>query len=108
MLKKLYWKAYSGKDRNEIIDLVKSSISAHKAYIINFDTFSDLALSLLVGIEENSIQELHEDLSKSLHISALEKIKFNTSSEKEWFLFINISFTKGTGKVTKTIPDVPG
>lgn len=108
MVKKLYWKAHSGKDRNEIIDFVKTSISNHEAYILNFDTFSDLALSLQVGIEENSIKSLHEALSKSLNISKLETIEFSPGSKKEWILLVNVSFTKGTGKTTKTIPDVPG
>ena len=108
MQKKLRWQAYSNGDRNKVIESAKNIISISDGYIMNFNLFSDLALTLAVEIEENKIQMLHQGLSPILNISELELKELNLESNKEWLIFINISFSKGKGELKRKVPEVPG
>lgn len=108
MQKKLTWEAYSNEDRNQTIDEVKNAIFSSDGYIVNFNMFSDLALTLSIEIEENKITSLHKALSLVLKITALKLDDLDLSSKKEWLLFMNISFSKGKGELKQNIPDVPG
>lgn len=101
MKSKLSWAAYSNSDRNKIIESVKTTISKNDGYIINFNMFSDLAMSISIEIEENKIQTLHKDLSLIVGISEIESDNFNLNSKKEWLIFMNISFGKGKGGLKK-------
>jgi len=108
MLRKLNWQGYSSNDRNEIIDKVKKCISSNDAYIMNFNMFSDLALSLSIEIEENKIVDLYNALSDILMMSDFEDENINPKSNKDWLIFMNISFGSGKGELKKEIPAVPG
>lgn len=83
MIKKLNWQAYSGNDRNKIIDKIKEAISASDGCILNFNMFSDLALSLRIEIEEREIQGLHKSLSCILKVSDFDPEDINLESKKE-------------------------
>ena len=108
MLKKLNWQAYSGNDRNKTIGEIKEVISKSDAYIVNFNMFSDLALSLSVEIEENKIGDLHKTLSAILTVSDFDSKNVNLGSKKEWLIFINVSFSNGKGELKIEQPSVPG
>jgi hypothetical protein len=84
MTQKLNWEAYSSKESNFIIDLLKSRISSSDGYIINFNMFSDLALSLSIGIDKNKVIDLHESISEILSVSELDQSVINQKSKKEW------------------------
>jgi hypothetical protein len=70
--------------------------------------FSDLALSLSIGIPENRINELHTSLDTLLTVSKMDANTIIGESEKEYLLFLNISFGKGKGELKNIIPAVPG
>lgn len=108
MQKKLSWQAFSKNDRNKVIEDVKTTISDGDGCIINFNMFSDLALSLSIEIEENKIHILHKALSLFVNISELETHDLNLESTKEWMIFLNISFSRGKGELKQEIPEVPG
>lgn len=108
MQEKLNWQAFSNNDRNQVIENIKNEISNADGYIINFNLFSDLALTLSIEIEENKIEALHKSLSHIVNLSAIEFNNLNSTSKKEWLIFINISFSKGKGYLKQKIPDVPG
>ena len=108
MIKKLNWEIFSGKDRNIAIEEVKSVIDSSSGYIMNFNMFSDLALSLSIEIEESGIIALHSELSQLFNLTELDHTQINPNSKKEWMIFINISFSSGKGDLTNDIPDVPG
>ena len=105
---KLNWQAFSSDERNKVIELLKSTISRNGGYIIHFNIFSDLALSLNVEIEESNISKLYKELSKIIKISEPEPEIINTKSESEWWILMNISLSKGNGKLKVKIPNVPG
>ena len=108
MLKKLNWQAYSGDDRNKSIDEIKRIISASDGCIVNFQMYSDLALSLSIEIEESHIPDLHKALCSILKISDLDPESIRPESKKEWLVFLTVSFRHGTGELKKDIPSVPG
>ena len=108
MQKKLSWQAFSNSCRNEVIELVKNTISKNDGYIMNFNMFSDLAMSLSLEIEENKIANLHNSLKEILSLSELESETINSTSTKEWMIFINLSFNQGKGDLKFEIPSVPG
>jgi hypothetical protein len=108
MQKVLQWEAFSKADRTAIIDTVKSTISQNHGYIVNFNMFSDLALTLSVEIEEQHIPKLHLALSSVVDLSSLNANSINSSSGKEWLVAINISFSQGKGNMKQSIPKVPG
>ncbi|QYA26140.1 hypothetical protein G3I01_11655 [Gramella sp. MT6] len=105
---KLNWRVFTNKQRNEAIEDLKNAISKTDGYIINFNTFSDLALSLTVEIEEKSIHKLYQKINEVLKISESEPENLNLNSNKDWWIFINFSFGKGKGELKVNVPDVPG
>ena len=108
MQKKLNWQLFSNENRYEIIENIKNVISNSDGYIVNFNMFSDLALSLSVEIEENKIQKLHRVLSQIVNVSELKLDNINLESKKEWLIFMNISFGRGKGELKQEIPEVSG
>jgi len=108
MQKKLSWQAYSSEDRNKVIEEIKDSISTGDGYILNFNMFSDLGLTLSIEIEEYKIESLHKTLSLILNISELENQSINQESKRDWLIFLNISFGRGKGELKQEIPEVPG
>lgn len=108
MQKKLNWQGYSNQERNKAIEEIKNAISSNDGYIVNFNMFSDLAMSLSVGIDENCILDLHLALQGLLTISDIDRGLINQHSKKEWLIFMNISFSKGKGDLKIDVPEVPG
>lgn len=108
VLNKLNWQALSTNDRNEAIDELKNTISKNNGYIINFSLFSDLGLSLTIEIEEKSILNLYKEISKTLLISEPEPVNLDKNSIKDWWILMNISFSKGKGDLKNNIPSIPG
>lgn len=75
---------------------------------MNFNMFSDLALTLNVEVEEDQILKLHNVLSSILVISDLDSERTIGDSKREWMLYINISFNQGKGNLKADIPAVSG
>ncbi|MCR9289157.1 MAG: hypothetical protein NXI23_17415 [Bacteroidetes bacterium] len=106
--KKLSWQAFSMKDRNEIIEKIKAVISNNDGYIIHFQMFSNLALSLSIEIEENKITNLHKRLSHIINLTEPEPNNLNQYSKLDWWILMNVSFGKGKGDLKMEIPNVLG
>ena len=108
MQPKLNWQAFSSDDRNKIIAEIKECILGNDAYIVNFNLFSDYALSLSIEVSENQILPLYQALAKITTISEFDAESLSKHSKKEWLVFLNISFTNAQGKLKSIIPEVPG
>ena len=106
MQKNLTWAAYSDKNRHEIIGKVKNTITSNDGCILNFNMFSDLALTLSIEIPADRINGLHNDLRAILTISDIGST--NSFQKAECLILLNLSFAKGTGDLKSEIPDVPG
>jgi len=105
---KLNWQIFSNKERNNAIEELKAIISKNDGFIVNFSLFSDLALSLTVEIEEQNIIKLYSELEKIMSISEPKPGHIDDNSEKDWWILMNVSFTKGKGDLKIEIPNVPG
>jgi hypothetical protein len=108
MQQRLNLQAYTSGNRNKIIDEIKGAISGSDGYILNFNMFSDYAISLSIEIEEGGIQDLHKTLSQILKVSELDPENINTDSRKDWLILMNITFSGGKGEIKSKIPSVPG
>lgn len=108
MKKKLNWQGYTAGDRNEQIEVVKKAVSESDGFIIHFQMFSDLALSLSIGIEEMNILCLHRELQNILTLSGPVPGDLNPNAREEWLIFLNVSFSKGKGTLETEVPMVPG
>ena len=104
----LTWEAFSDEDRNETITRIKDVVSKNGGYIINFNLFSDLALSLTIEIEEDKVSDLHNAMCNILKVSDLKIKNRDKESKKERIILMNVSFIKGTGDLKTEIPSVPG
>ena len=82
MQPKLNWQAFSGDDRNKIIAEIKECILGNDAYIVNFNLFSDYALSLSIEVSENRILPLYQSLAKIATISEFDAESLSKHSKK--------------------------
>ena len=105
---KIYWEAFATKERNLAIDIVKSVISNNDGFIVNFNMFSDLALTMTIELPENRIPSLYQDLLSLTIISQQPPESINSGSNKDWWVLLNISFKQGEGNLRSDIPEVPG
>ena len=108
MLKKLNWEAIATDERNKVIEAVKDTIATNDGYIMNFNMYSDLGLSLSIEIEESNINELHKALSTILKMSDFKEDQIKLKSKKECLLLLYVSFIQGKGALKNVIPKVPG
>lgn len=103
MKKKLNWDAFSSHKRIVAIEEIKQVINKNGGYIINFQMFSDLAMSLSIEIEEKQILVLHTELQKIISLAALGSTIIDQNSKKEWMILMNISFSDGSGNMKHEI-----
>ena len=108
VLNKLNWQIFSNQNRNKSIEDLKRIINKHDGYIINFNIFSDIAISLMIEIEEYNILQLYEEIEEILTFSETKPKNINTNSTKTWWILMNLSFIQGTGDIKIDIPNVPG
>ena len=104
----LSWQLYSNRERNSVINLIKQAIDDNDGCILNFNMFSDLAMTLSVEISEHMIQSLYTSLSQVANIAPIEGQDLDLSSKKECTIFMNISFGSGKGSLKQDIPEVDG
>ena len=72
--------------------------------ISNF--FSDISIAIKIELEEHHIDKLFFDLKQ--YMSLKEFAEMNSVSKEERYIFLNVTFTKGTGDLRIEIPSVPG
>ena len=107
MLRSHKWEGYSQGERTVTIENIKSAIQVNDGCIMNFNIFSDLAITLSIEIPSNRLKSLLESLSKILTVSVKTPIEESISA-KEQMVSFNVSFSAGTGNMRNEIPDVPG
>ncbi|NNF33114.1 MAG: hypothetical protein HKN68_03350 [Saprospiraceae bacterium] len=108
MIKKINLQAFTSKERNEAIELLKRVISRHDGHIINFQFFSDIAISFTIEITGTGIIGLYEELKKEMSVNESFIGESSTNLSKDCWLLLHVSFIKGTGDKRFEIPDVPG
>jgi hypothetical protein len=104
-MQNVFWTAYSNQSRTAAISQLEEIISRY-GYIVQFQPFSDLSLSIQIEIAESQIDALYASLEKQMRLDAFEKI--NSASDRERNVFLNITFIKGLGNLKIEVPAVPG
>jgi hypothetical protein len=100
-----FWTAYSNDERHTAIDKIQSVVSKY-GDIIEFKFFSDISITLIIEIMESKIGKLNDEL---LDIITIDKYdQYNLTSQIERTIYLNITFTKGTGNLKIEVPSVPG
>ncbi len=104
-MENIFWKGYSNEERHSAINKIKSVVSKY-ADVVDFMLFSDISLSLKIEIEEFKIDKLYDELSHNMGIGKFEYL--NSIAKRERTVYLNITFSKGTGNLKIEIPSVPG
>ena len=101
----LYWKGFCKEERSIAIHHIEHIVAKY-GYILDFHMFSDMEINLKIEIAENHLDALHRDLKGLLKLDDQGDVFFD--SDQERILYINITFTKGTGDLRIEVPSVPG
>lgn len=104
-MKRYYWSAISRDERHKAIGEITDTVNRH-AIVLNFQRFSDLALSLLLEVEAGKLPALFADLNSILSLNGGDPE--STSSANTCLVFLNITFARGTGNLAIEVPEVPG
>ena len=105
IMDKIFWTGYSNDERHAAINKVQHVVSTYGA-IVDVHFFSDISLSMTIEIEELKIDGLYDELSKNIGIQHSEPLDSN--SKKERTVYLNITFSKGSGNLKIEVPSVPG
>jgi hypothetical protein len=99
-----YWTAISHEERIQAISDITRIVDRH-AIVLNFQRFSDIAMSFLLEVEECKLKMLQVDLQSILSLDIGETLFKETNSD--CLVFLNITFAKGTGDLQIEIPNIP-
>jgi hypothetical protein len=100
-----FWTAYSNDERHSAIDKIQSVVSKY-GDIIEFKFFSDISITLIIEIIESKIGKLNDELRDIIAIDKYDH--YNLTSQNERTIYLNITFTKGTGNLKIEVPSIPG
>ncbi|GAB3173609.1 hypothetical protein GCM10027291_30220 [Telluribacter humicola] len=104
-MEKIFWTGYSKEERHVAINMVKSVVSLY-GDIVDFKLFSDLSITMVIEIEELKVDGLYNDLLKITGMEYFECL--HSTSRRERRIYLNITFTRGTGNLLIEVPSVPG
>ncbi|MDP4269551.1 MAG: hypothetical protein Q8909_05440 [Bacteroidota bacterium] len=99
-----YWTAISHEERIQAISDITRIVDRY-AIVLNFQRFSDIAMSLLLEVEECRLKELQDDLNAILSWDTGET-QF-IESKADCIVFLNVTFAKGTGDLQIENPNIP-
>jgi len=104
-MENLFWVGYSNLERHAAIDEIKKVVSKY-GDIVDVHMFSDVSLNLTIEISSFNIDKLYDELTQIIVLQKAERM--NSISTKERTIYLNTSFSKGTGNLKIEIPSVPG
>lgn len=104
-MENIFWTGYSNDERHASISTIENVVSKY-GDIVDFKFFSDISLTMAIEIEESKIDALYNELATVIKIDKFENL--NSISKNERKVYLNITFTKGTGNLTIEVPNVPG
>ena len=104
-MENIFWTGYSNDERHASINTIENVVSKY-GDIVDFKFFSDISLTMAIEIEEFKIDTLYNELANTIRMDKFENL--NTVSKKERKVYLNVTFTKGTGNLAIEVPNVPG
>ncbi len=104
-MENIFWTGFSDEERHAAIEKIKRVVSKY-GDVVDVHLFSDMSLSMTIEIEEFKIDQLYNELTKFMGVQEHEYL--NSISKKERTIYLNITFSKGTGNLRIEVPSVPG
>ncbi len=101
----IFWIGYSNYERAQSIIDLERIINNH-GYLTDFKLFSDLSISITIEIEEQKIDKLYTELKNKITLDKFDNLNSNSTNERT--IFLNITFSNGTGDLKIEVPAVPG
>ncbi len=101
----IFWTAYTNDERHTAINKLQNVISRY-GDIVDTKFFSDISLNLKIEIEELKIDGLYSELRQQVGIDNFDRL--HSKSKRERVIFLNITFSSGTGNLKIELPAVPG
>ena len=100
-MKRHYWTALSTGDRLQAMAEINHVIDRH-AIILNFQRFSDVALGMVLEVEECRVAELLTRLRELISVAGEEPEP--SESQRDCLVMLNITFAKGSGNLEIEMP----
>lgn len=104
-MENIYWTGYTNDERLASVSIIKEVV-AHYGDIVDFKLFSDVSLTVVIEIDEFNIDKLYDELVQNIRMDKFEYL--HSIAKKERTIYLNITFTKGTGNLIIEVPAVPG
>lgn len=98
-----YWTAISNEERIQAISDITRIVNRY-AIVLNFQRFSDIAMSFLLEVEEWRLKEMRNDLKAILTLDT--GVTQFIESKADCIVFLNITFAKGTGDLQIENPNI--
>lgn len=95
-MENIFCTGFCDDERHSAIETITSVVSKYGA-VVDVHIFSDSSLSTTIEIEESKIDNLYHELTQ---VIGLQKPNYlNSIFTKERTIYLNITFTKGTGNL---------
>lgn len=104
-LKRYFLTGYSDQQRLTAIPEIEQIIGRH-GFITDFKMFSDISLSIAIEIPENQVAALYQELKTCMRLE--DEPALHSDSRRECTLYLNVTFTMGSGDLKQEVPNVPG
>lgn len=104
-MENIFWTGFSNGDRPAAMLEISGIVSAF-GDLVNIHLFSDLAVNLTIEIEEAKIDLLYDALKNV--ISMHPHYYLHSAAKRERKVYLNITFSAGTGNLRIEVPAVPG
>lgn len=104
-MKNIFWTGFCNKERIIAISEIENIVNAH-GFLIDFKEFSDLSISMIIELDELKVNPLYLALKNYLNLKDFEPVDPSISGEQS--VFLNVTFSKGTGNLRIEPPAVPG
>ena len=105
MMGNVFWTGYCDKERIAAISEIERIVDLY-GFITDFKQFSDISISIMIELEESRVDVLYNALKRFVNLNEYEGL--HSTSNRERSIFLNITFSKGTGDLRVEVPAVPG
>ena len=104
-MKNIFWSGYSNEERHAAITTIQHLVLKYGS-ITDFTAFTDIALTFIIETEASKVNALYDELKTNLSMDSYDHA--HTPLKKETTIFLNVTFSKGTGDLRIEAPAVPG
>ena len=104
-MENIFWTGYSEKNRYSTIQAIQTIVSKY-GDIVDFKLFSDISINITIELEEHKVDVLFHHLKDIIGMGEFEYL--DSISTKERTIYLNLSFSKGSGNLIIETPAVPG